>query len=100
MSHENVEVVRRGNAAFNRGDYEAAAESWHPDVEYRTQATAKPEEADVEAQPTSLYDRLGGIYSIATNCAGLDWKLSGLSREECELGRITRAWSRAELIRR
>jgi hemoglobin len=32
----------------------------------RTQATAKLEEADVETQPTSLYDRLGGIYSIAT----------------------------------
>jgi hemoglobin len=30
------------------------------------QATAKLEEADVETQPTSLYDRLGGIYSIAT----------------------------------
>jgi hemoglobin len=30
------------------------------------QATAKLEEADVEAQPSSLYDRLGGIYSIAT----------------------------------
>jgi hemoglobin len=30
------------------------------------QATAKLEEADVETQPTSLYDRLGGIYNIAT----------------------------------
>jgi len=27
---------------------------------------AKLEEADVETQPTSLYERLGGIYSIAT----------------------------------
>jgi hemoglobin len=27
---------------------------------------AKHEEADVEPQPTSLYERLGGIYSIAT----------------------------------
>jgi hemoglobin len=27
---------------------------------------AKREEADVEAQPTSLYERLGGIYNIAT----------------------------------
>src|SRR5215207_3038950 len=40
MSRENVEVVRRGNAAFNRGDYEAAAESWHPDVEFRDRAQA------------------------------------------------------------
>ena len=35
-----MEVVRRGNAAFNRGDYEAAAESWHPDVEFRDRAQA------------------------------------------------------------
>jgi hemoglobin len=28
--------------------------------------TAKLEEADVETQPTSLYERLGGIYNIAT----------------------------------
>jgi hemoglobin len=27
---------------------------------------AKHEEADVEPQPTSLYERLGGIYNIAT----------------------------------
>jgi ketosteroid isomerase-like protein len=40
MSQENVEVVRRGNAAFNRGDYEAAAESWHPDVEFSDRAHA------------------------------------------------------------
>src|SRR4051794_31990116 len=40
MSRENVEVVRRGNAAFNGGDYEAAAESWHPDVEFRDRAHA------------------------------------------------------------
>src|SRR5688500_10820101 len=32
----------------------------------RRQVTAKLEEANVETQPTSLYDRLGGIYSIAT----------------------------------
>jgi hemoglobin len=28
--------------------------------------SAKQEETDVETQPTSLYDRLGGIYNIAT----------------------------------
>jgi hemoglobin len=32
----------------------------------RRQVTAKLEEATVETQPTSLYDRLGGIYNIAT----------------------------------
>jgi hemoglobin len=32
----------------------------------RRQVTAKLEEANVETQPTSLYERLGGIYVIAT----------------------------------
>src|SRR5215216_4847875 len=40
MSQENIEVVRRGNATFNRGDYEGAAESWHPQVEFRDLAHA------------------------------------------------------------
>ena len=34
MSQENVEIVRRGNAAFNRGDDAGFAESLHPDVEF------------------------------------------------------------------
>ena len=40
MSRENVEVVRRGNAAFNRGDYEGFAESLHPEVEFSDHAHA------------------------------------------------------------
>ncbi len=40
MSQENVEVVRRGNAAFNRGDYEGFAESLHPEIEFRDHAHA------------------------------------------------------------
>jgi len=40
MSQENVEIVRRGNDAFNRGDYEGLAESVHPDVEFRDGAHA------------------------------------------------------------
>ena len=40
MSQENVEVVRRGSAAFNRGDYEGLAESRHPDIEFRDHAHA------------------------------------------------------------
>jgi len=35
MSQENVEIVRRGNAAFNAGDYGGFAETLHPDVEFR-----------------------------------------------------------------
>ena len=34
MSQENVEIVRRGNAAFNSGDYVAFAERLHPDIEF------------------------------------------------------------------
>src|SRR5436190_7330643 len=40
MSQENVEVVRRVNAAFNRGDYEGWAENLHPHVEFRDRAHA------------------------------------------------------------
>ena len=40
MSRENVEVVQRGNAAFNRGDYDAFAETMHPDIEFRDLAHA------------------------------------------------------------
>ena len=40
MSQENVEIVRRGNAAFNRGDYAGFAENLDPDVEFRDHAHA------------------------------------------------------------
>jgi ketosteroid isomerase-like protein len=35
MSQENVEVVRRANAAFNRGDRDAAFAAYHPGIEWR-----------------------------------------------------------------
>ena len=35
MSQENVELVRRGNALFNAGDWEAAFALWHAAAEYR-----------------------------------------------------------------
>ena len=35
MSHDHVELVRRGNALFNAGDWDAAFALWHDDVEYR-----------------------------------------------------------------
>jgi ketosteroid isomerase-like protein len=35
MSQENVELVRRGNALFNAGDWDAAFALWHTDAEYR-----------------------------------------------------------------
>ena len=33
MSQENVEVVRRSNAAFNRGEVDAALKFFAPDAE-------------------------------------------------------------------
>ena len=35
MSQENVETVRRSNAAFNRGDRDGTFADYHPDVEWR-----------------------------------------------------------------
>ena len=40
MSHANVEIVRRANAAFNRGDYEGYIGSLHPEIELRDHAHA------------------------------------------------------------
>ena len=34
MSQENVELVRQGFAAFNRGDYETGVTFFHPEVEW------------------------------------------------------------------
>ena len=34
MSRENVEIVRRGYAAYNRGDIDAAVTDFAPDCEY------------------------------------------------------------------
>src|SRR4029453_15713722 len=42
MSQENVEVVRRGNAAFNIGDDAGFSETLHPEAELR----APPHAAD------------------------------------------------------
>ena len=36
MSQENVEIVRKGYAAWNRGDMEAMLALLHPDLEYVT----------------------------------------------------------------
>jgi ketosteroid isomerase-like protein len=40
MSQENLEIVRRANDAFNRGDFARFAESVHPDIEVRDLAHA------------------------------------------------------------
>ncbi len=35
MSEENIEIAERANAAFNRGDVDAALERFAPDAELR-----------------------------------------------------------------
>jgi ketosteroid isomerase-like protein len=35
MSQHNVETARRGFLAFERGDIDAAAEFWHPEISWR-----------------------------------------------------------------
>ena len=35
MSQENVEIVRRYFAAYERGGLDARAEFWHPDITWR-----------------------------------------------------------------
>ena len=40
MSQENAEIVRRINAAFNRGDYNRFADNLHPEIEFRDYAHA------------------------------------------------------------
>ena len=38
MSQENVEILRRGNDAFRRGDWDVVASNLDPDVLFRTDA--------------------------------------------------------------
>jgi ketosteroid isomerase-like protein len=35
MSEENVEIVWRSYAAYDSGGFDAVAEFWHPDIEWR-----------------------------------------------------------------
>src|SRR5215213_322016 len=60
----------------------------------RRQVTAKLEEASVATQPASLYERLGGIYVIAT--AVDDFISTGIPARETALSRATRVPVRDE----
>jgi ketosteroid isomerase-like protein len=53
MSQENVEKVRRSNAAFNRRDRAAAVADYHPAIEWR----------DLQPAPDSP-ERLHGIAAV------------------------------------
>jgi len=54
MSQENVDLVLRGNAAANSGDYVAAAELWHPNAELRDLAHAVDTEQTVDGRDAVL----------------------------------------------
>ena len=61
MSQENVEIARRANAAFNRGDVDAALEPFAPDAELRDLANA-PDQASV----TKGTDAIRGAWTLWT----------------------------------
>jgi len=58
MSDENVELIKRGNAAFNSGDRDGALAGFHPDVEWR----------DLDHAP----DAPEGVHGVAAVRAILD----------------------------
>jgi ketosteroid isomerase-like protein len=55
MSPENVEIVRRGNAALNRGDVDAFLEVLAPDAELQDLANA-PDQAPVIKGRAAIHD--------------------------------------------
>jgi ketosteroid isomerase-like protein len=54
MSQDNVETLRRSNAAFNRRDHEAGLADYHEDIEWR----------DLKPAPDSP-ERLTGIAAVS-----------------------------------
>ena len=68
MSSENVEVVRRGLEAFNRGDLDAALQFAHPEVEWHD-APDMPDagtyrgHAAVKKRWEAMHDALDGFYA-------------------------------------
>jgi len=58
----------------------------------------KLEEASVETQPTSLYERLGGLYVIAT--AVDDFIATGIPARETALSRATGIPARETVLSR
>src|SRR6478752_9924119 len=53
MSQENVELVRRSNALFTAGDWDALFALYHPDVEFRDLQNA-PDLPEVLHGPDSI----------------------------------------------
>ena len=63
MSQENVEVVRRANAAFNRGDAMVSVEVWASDAELRDLANA-PDQASV-VRGRDAIQAVGNLWTAA-----------------------------------
>ena len=61
MSQENLEIARRANAAFNRGDVDAALEPFASDAEMRDLQNA-PDQASV----TKGTDAIRGAWTLWT----------------------------------
>jgi ketosteroid isomerase-like protein len=48
MSHENVEVVRSGFSALAHGGVDAAAEFWHPEINWRAMEGAPDDVGEMD----------------------------------------------------
>lgn len=55
MSQENVEIIRRANAAFNRGDADGWIQDWALDAEFRDLANA-PDQGSVVKGPEAIIE--------------------------------------------
>ena len=92
MSPENVEIVRRGLEAFNRGDLDEALDTYDPDVELKTllsgsvhgreQVRATIEQLETEMGPVHyLLEELvdaGDTVVGVVRAAGVQARLSGI----------------------
>ena len=63
MSRENIEIVRRANAAFNNGDAMASVDVWAPDAELQDLANA-PDQASV-AKGRDAIEEVGKLWAAA-----------------------------------
>lgn len=116
MPEENVEIAKRANAAFNRGDLDAALEFFAPDAELRDLANAPDQDSVVRGVDsireawtlwTAAFDELSAEIEELTDAghavvAAVHWegrgKASGMSIDvrqfdlfELRDGKIVRA---------
>lgn len=63
MSQENIEIVRRANAAFNSGDSTSWVDVWAPDAELRDLVNA-PDQASV-VKGREAIQKVGELWAAA-----------------------------------